>query len=147
MSRPQKCRRIGFLPDARYFKPSGIPLTKLETIVLSMEEAEALRLKDLEGMEQEPASRQMNVSRPTFQRILASARYKISDAILNGKAVRISGGNVEIAFSRFRCHQGHQWDIPDEKTSDTEDDVCPTCHSHGQRAVLPRKTVENDDVM
>ncbi len=144
MSRPQKCRRIGFLPNAQFFKPSGIPLDRLETIDLSMEEAEALRLKDLEGMEQEPASRRMNVSRPTFQRILASARYKVSDAILNGKAVQITGGNVEITFSRFRCRHGHQWDISQEDSSDSDADVCPTCHSPGRQTAFPRRSEHGD---
>ena len=137
MPRPQKCRRIGFVPNAQYFKPSGIPMTKLETIDLSMEEAEALRLKDLEGMEQEPASRKMNISRPTFQRILASARCKVSDAILNGKALRITGGNVELDFSRFHCRHGHHWDIPLDRSSTTNVDVCPTCRTPGQKAALP----------
>lgn len=136
MPRPQKCRRVGFLPRAQFFKPSGIPVTKLVQIDLSIEEAEALRLKDLEGLEQEPASRKMNVSRPTFQRILTSARHKVSDAILNGKSLRISGGNVEISFSRFRCCQGHQWDIPLEKTGTGTTDVCPTCKLPGVKTTM-----------
>jgi predicted DNA-binding protein (UPF0251 family)/predicted Fe-Mo cluster-binding NifX family protein len=97
MPRPQKCRRVEFLPDVTYFKPAGIPLKNLEEISMSVEEAEALRLKDLEGLEQERGAEKMNISRPTFQRVLASARQKIADALLNGKALRIEGGNFEIA--------------------------------------------------
>ena len=80
MSRPQKCRRVAFLPNVTYFKPAGIPLRALEEVLLSLEEAEAVRLKELEEMEQEEGARRMNISRPTFQRILASARQKMADA-------------------------------------------------------------------
>jgi len=97
MSRPLKCRRVAFLPEATYFKPAGVPLRMLDEVILSVEEAEAVRLKDLEGLAQAPGAEKMNVSRPTFQRVLASARRKIADALLNGKAVRIEGGNFEMA--------------------------------------------------
>jgi predicted DNA-binding protein (UPF0251 family) len=97
MPRPPKCRRVAFLPEANYFKPAGIPLRLLDEVILSIEEAEAIRLKDLEGMEQEKGAEKMNISRPTFQRVLASARQKIADALLNGKAIRIEGGNFEVA--------------------------------------------------
>ena len=53
MPRPPKCRRVAFLPQATYFKPAGVPLRILDEVVLSVEEAEAIRLKDLEGLEQE----------------------------------------------------------------------------------------------
>ena len=97
MPRPPKCRRVAFLPNTTYFKPAGIPLQFLNEIRLSVEEAEAIRLKDLEGLEQEQSAKKMNVSRPTFQRVLASARQKIADALLNGKAIKIEGGIFEIA--------------------------------------------------
>mgnify|MGYP005857607387 CR=1 FL=1 len=95
MARPQKCRRVEFLPNATYFKPAGIPLRDLEEISISVEEAEAIRLKDLDGLEQEQGAEKMNISRPTFQRILSSARRKLADALLNGKAIKIEGGNYE----------------------------------------------------
>jgi predicted DNA-binding protein (UPF0251 family)/predicted Fe-Mo cluster-binding NifX family protein len=100
MPRPLKCRRVEFLPGVTYFKPAGIPLKNLDEISMSVEEAEALRLKDLEGLEQEGGAEKMNISRPTFQRVLASARQKIADALLNGKAIRIEGGNFEIALGQ-----------------------------------------------
>ncbi|MBA7577557.1 MAG: DUF134 domain-containing protein [Dehalococcoidia bacterium] len=96
MPRPPKFRRVAFLPEATYFKPAGIPLRNLSEVRLSIEEAEAIRLKDLEGLEQEASAQKMNVSRSTFQRVLASARQKIADALLKGKAIRIEGGNFEI---------------------------------------------------
>jgi predicted DNA-binding protein (UPF0251 family) len=85
------------MPGVTYFKPAGIPLRSLEEVRLSVEEVEAVRLKDVEGLEQEQGAEKMNVSRPTFQRVLASARQKIADALLNGKAIRIEGGNFEIS--------------------------------------------------
>jgi predicted DNA-binding protein (UPF0251 family) len=97
MPRPPKCRRVAFLPETTYFKPAGIPLRVLDEVRLSVEEAEAIRLKDLEGLEQAPGAERMNISRPTFQRVLASARRKIADALLNGKAIKIEGGNFEVA--------------------------------------------------
>jgi predicted DNA-binding protein (UPF0251 family) len=100
MPRPQKCRRVAFLPNVTYFKPAGIPLGALGEVMLSLEEAEAIRLKDLEGLEQEESAQRMNISRPTFQRILVSARQKIAGALLYGKAIRIEGGHFEIAWRR-----------------------------------------------
>jgi predicted DNA-binding protein (UPF0251 family) len=125
MPRPQKCRRVTFLPEVTYFKPAGIPLRVLEEVILSVEEAEALRLKDIDGLEQGEGAQKMNISRSTFQRVLASARQKIADAILNGKAVNIKGGNFEIAPRRFRCRQGHEWDLATPAGAVPE--YCPTC--------------------
>ncbi len=108
MPRPPKCRRVEFLPDVTYFKPAGIPSRTLEEVQLSLEGVEAIRLKDLEGLEQEEGAQRMKVSRPTFQRILASARQKMADALLHGRAVRIEGGNFEMVRYRFRCLNGHE---------------------------------------
>jgi len=127
MTRPPKPRRIGFIPDATYFKPAGIPLRAIEEVCVSMEEAEAVRLKDLQGLDQEASATKMNVSRRTFQRVLASARVKIADALLNGKAIRIEGGNFEVAIRRLRCINGHEWDLP--SGTSTPPDFCPTCNT------------------
>jgi predicted DNA-binding protein (UPF0251 family) len=120
------------MPGITFFKPAGIPLGELEEIVLSMEEAEALRLKELEGMEQEQGAQKMNISRPTFQRMLASARNKVADAILNGKAIRIGGGNFELAQNRYRCCCGHEWQ------SDSIPGNCPQCNAPDIQSVFPR---------
>jgi predicted DNA-binding protein (UPF0251 family) len=96
MARPRLCRRVRFNPDVTYFKPRGIPLRKLEEVILHVDEFEALRLKDLEGLEQEDAAKKMGISRPTFQRLLVSARKKIADAIVKGKAIKIEGGTYKI---------------------------------------------------
>ena len=137
MPRPRKCRRVEFLPGVTYFKPAGIPMRSMEEIQLSLEEAEALRLKDLEGMEQEPAAERMNISRPTFQRVLSSARRKVADVLLNGKAVRIAGGTFEMAFHKFRCRRGHEWDTPFQVAQENSPVLCPTCNTPGVRSLLP----------
>ena len=133
MPRPSKCRRVAYLPEVTYFKPAGIPLRELEEVVLSVEEIEAIRLKDIEGLEQEAGATKMNVSRPTFQRVLVSARQKIADAILNGKAVSIKGGNFEMAYRRFRCGRGHEWDLAASDAKAPEN--CPTCRTDDVRPV------------
>ena len=137
MPRPVKCRRISYLPGVTFFKPAGVPMRSLDEIQLGMEEAEALRLKDLEGLDQQKAAEKMSISRPTFQRVLASARQKVADALLNGKAIRITGGTFEFAFSRYRCRRGHEWDIPHEKPATEADRLCPTCASPGTETAVP----------
>jgi len=81
MSRPKKCRCINCIPDALYFKPRGIPLVDLEEVSLNLDELEALRLADYEGLYHEEAAKQMNISRATFGRILDGARHKTAGAI------------------------------------------------------------------
>lgn len=129
MPRPRKWRRVAFAPEVTYFKPAGIPLRVLQEVCLSVEEAEAIRLKDLEGLEQEDCARKMNVSRPTFQRVIGAARQKMADALLNGKAIRIEGGNFELALRRFRCFEGHEWDVPFEAMLAGPPRFCPTCNT------------------
>ena len=89
MPRPKIPRRLFFEPGARYFKPQGIPLRNLKEVLLDKDEVEALKLIEIEGKTQEDAAAQMNISQPTFFRIIKSARQKIADAIINGKAIKI----------------------------------------------------------
>ena len=128
MPRPHKCRRVAFAPEVTYFKPAGVPLRSLEEVQISVEELEAIRLKDLEGLEQEECAEKMNISRPTFQRVLGSARRKIADALLDGKAMRIGGGNFEMAPLRYRCCVGHEWELP-YSTEIVTIQACPVCNT------------------
>ena len=137
MPRPPKCRRVAFLPNVTYFKPAGIPLRALDEVRLSVEEAEAIRLKDLEGLEQEEGAERMNISRPTFQRVLASARQRMADALVNGKAIRIEGGSFEMASSRFRCRNGHEWEVPFEVMVSAPPQLCPSCNTANIEPLLP----------
>ena len=97
--RPKRCRKVCGSPDPRCFKPRGIPSSELEENVLSLDEFEAMRLADLEGMYHEDAARMMDISRQTFGRILSSARKKTADAIVNVKLLAIEGGDVETDVS------------------------------------------------
>jgi predicted DNA-binding protein (UPF0251 family) len=92
MVRPCIRRRVMGRPNSSYFKPAGIRMIELEETVLALPEFEAIRLVDLQDTEQEEACKKMQVSQPTLSRILKSARKKIADAIINGKAIRIETG-------------------------------------------------------
>jgi predicted DNA-binding protein (UPF0251 family) len=94
MARPEKLRRIGCVAGARGFKPIGVPSTELEVETLRLDELEALRLADLEGLYQEAAAEQMAISRPTFARILARARETVARALLGERLLMIGEGPV-----------------------------------------------------
>lgn len=94
IGRPKIKRMIRFSPEIAYFKPAGIPLRELEEETLTLDEVEALRLSDFEGLFQEEASNQMGVSRITYLNILNSAHQKIAKALIFGKAINMKGGEV-----------------------------------------------------
>jgi len=89
MTRPMRCRRVFFKPDVTLFKPAGIHLRDLETITLRSDELESIRLLELENLNQEEAASKMQVSQPTFNRIIKGTRKKIADALVNGKAIEL----------------------------------------------------------
>ncbi|MCF7835585.1 MAG: DUF134 domain-containing protein [Candidatus Marinimicrobia bacterium] len=93
MSRPRSNRRIRFKPEVNYFKPRGVPMRSLEIVHLSEEEIEAIRLKNVENLDQTDCAKQMNTSQSTFQRILSSAYKKIAEALISGKAIEIVKNN------------------------------------------------------
>ena len=129
MPRPRKCRRVCLEPGICYFKPRGVPLTSLENISLSVDEFEALRLGDLEGLEQTTAAESMGISQPTFHRTIELARKKVADALVNGKAIRIEGGDYDMARDnrKFRCSAcGFVWEVPHGTGRPTS---CPECGS------------------
>ena len=95
MPRPRLCRRVKFNPDVTYFKPRGVPLRHLKIVELSLEETEALRLKNIAGLDQVKCAKKMKTSQSTFQRILSSAYRKISVALINGKAIEITNENIK----------------------------------------------------
>jgi predicted DNA-binding protein (UPF0251 family) len=137
MPRPRKCRRVEYLPGVTYLKPAGIPLRELDDICLSVDEVEAIRLKDIEGLEQEKGAENMQISRATFQRILASARQKMADALLNGKAIRIEGGDFRMAQNRYKCQNGHEWDVTFEEMVATMPELCPECDTENIELMVP----------
>ena len=89
-------RWITEIPEVTQFRPLGVPLQGPDTVYLSFEELETLRLVDLEGMEQAQAAFCMGVSRKTLWNDLKSARKKVALALVNGWAIRIEGGNYAL---------------------------------------------------
>ena len=96
MPRPKKNRWIQCHPNVTYYKPQGIPLRTLEQVFIGVDEFEAIRLADMEGLSQEEAAKKMNISRATFGRVVAEGHKKIATALVKGNAIRIEGGEVEI---------------------------------------------------
>ena len=129
MARPQKDRIVSFNPDVSYFKPRGIPLLELDEVVLTVDEREAIHLADLQGLSHEEAGKLMGVSRATFGRIVQRARYAVADALINGKAINVEGGNYRLADAekRFTCDNcDHQWVVP---PGTGRPGGCPECAS------------------
>ena len=89
MPRPRVPRCLRFKPHVYYFKPQGIPLRMLEEVVLRPDELEALKLYEVDGLNQMMAAKKMKISQPTLARLLDSANKKIAQAIITGKAIRI----------------------------------------------------------
>lgn len=102
MPRPRLNRIVWLQPNFTYFKPAGIRIRDLDEVVLAVDEFEAIRLADFEEMDQEVAAKKMSISQPTFNRVLRCARKKLSEAIVKGKAIRIEGGDYQIAKGRRR---------------------------------------------
>jgi len=128
MARPRNCRRVGSMPESNYFKPRGISLSMLEEVILTVDECEAIRLADLESLYQEQAAEKMSVSRQTFGRIIDSAHKKVAEVLVKGKALKIEGGEFEMAPMRnFRCHEcQHSWELP---YGTGRPGNCPSCKS------------------
>lgn len=114
MPRPKQCRRVCLSPACTYFKPAGVPARTLKEVVIAVDELEAMRWVDVEGLYYEQAAQRMVVSRRTFGRIIDSARRKVAHALIQGMALRIEGGTIEMAEQRtFRCDDcQHEWQLP-----------------------------------
>jgi len=95
MVRPRKLKFVNFKPEITYFKPQGMPLRDLEEIELTIDELETLRLANYEKLSQIEAAAKMDIHQSTFQRTLTRAREKITDALINGKAIKIQGGEIK----------------------------------------------------
>ena len=96
MGRPMICRKVSCDVTVKYFKPQGIPMRFLEEIALELDEIEAIRLADLEGLYQVDAAARMGVSRQTFGNIIARAHKKVATALLSGKALRIASAGESV---------------------------------------------------
>ena len=114
MARPQKERVICAMPSLRRFCADTTP--ESECVILTLDEYEALRLHDLEHLEQSQVASQMLISRPTVASLLNSAHQKIADVLVNGKTLEIRGGNCRVCEIGGAC--------PKEKT----EGVCEKRH-------------------
>jgi predicted DNA-binding protein (UPF0251 family) len=103
MPNRRRHRRVGMLPPMEGYKPFGIPMRKLESVVLLFEEFEAIRLADYENLNQEEAAEKMNISRPTFTRLYDKARKSIAKAFIEGKAIFIHGGTYFTESYWYKC--------------------------------------------
>lgn len=134
MPRPCKCRRIAMRPAVRAFKPAGVPGRELEAVTLGLDELEALRLADLEGLYHEAAAQRMSISRATFGRLLEEARRKVVSALLESRMLVFEGGPITMAEMRtFGCDdcQG----TFQEPFGTGRPAECPHCHGrHFHRA-------------
>ena len=125
--RPKKYRIVKEDPRISQFSPRGRP-GRPDEIDLAMDEFEAIRLADLEGLYQDQAAERMNISRQTFGRIIDSAHKKVAEALVEGKALRIEGGRFEMnAVRKFKCDDcQHAWEVPHGTGRPTD---CPSCRS------------------
>lgn len=127
MPRPTKFRKVEFFPENNYFVPIGKSKCDLKEVVLKVEELEAMRLKDIEDLNQEQCAENMQVSRQTFQNIIDNARKKVAIALTEGKAINISGGHYTTNHCKFKCMDcDNEYNIKYEQDKSS----CPKCGSH-----------------
>lgn len=107
MPRPRKWRRVCQMPQVDAFAPAGGP-GQTEAVILNVDEYEVIRLMDWEGFDQDGCAEQMGVARSTIQRIYESARKKLADFLINGKPLRIEGGDYRLCeegeTDGYGCH-------------------------------------------
>ena len=126
MARPKNNRIVHEPPFYTDFKPVGLSDKSLEKVILSLDEFEAIRLADLVGMSHEEAAIEMEISRPTFSRLVEKSRKKMAEFIFKGKMLRIYGGNIHFRRNIIQCADcGHMYNIGIEETINQ----CPECHS------------------
>lgn len=127
MSRRRCCGLIEDLPVCRRFCPESQPDNR--SVVIGLEEMEAIRLKDVEGLEQAQCAKSMGLSRSTFQRLLQSARNKIATALVNGMTILIEGGNYQVKNRVFECVEcGQVWEV----------EPCTAGGRHGYEIACPK---------
>ena len=127
MSRPIKKRTVQEPPKIQGMKPIGVPVSFLDKVILSIDEYEAIRLADYEGLEHQKAAEIMNISRPTFTRLIEKARGKLAESIVAVKELIIEGGSFSFISDLIRC-------LDCGKISRFEDpnyipETCPHCKS------------------
>ena len=126
MPRPKKDRLVGHPPLFTDFKPAGIRRKALETIILTLDEYEAIRLTDHLNLEHSQAAEKMEISRPTFTRLIEHARSKIAQFLIEGKHLSIEGGNIHFRGNIYKCEKcGNTFKSDIDKILEK----CPKCES------------------
>lgn len=126
MARITRCRKIEFFPDITSFVPSGKSEGNIVCMDLTLEELEAMRLKDIEGLTQEECADRMEISRQTFQNIIDSARKKVALALTNGLTINITGGHFKTVNCKIECkscNTTYTIQYPKDR------EICPICNS------------------
>jgi uncharacterized protein len=127
MPRPCKLRSVACNPSVKGFKPCGAFAQRGDKVSLTIDELEAIRLADYDGLYQEQAAEKMKISRQTFGNIIASAHKKVADFLINSKQLLVEGGTVEIKKCTFMCSDcRHTWSITCGSAKPSE---CPECKS------------------
>lgn len=132
--RPKHCRWIEKIPEVTQFMPSGIPIEKLELVKITVDELEAIRLADLEGLYQEQAAVMIKVSRQTFGRIIVSAHRKVAEALVMGKSILIEGGEIMaleetqgIGVDGYCICPKYDQKIAHKRDIPSQEEQCPKC--------------------
>ncbi len=124
MPRPKKCRIVKEPPQYLRFKPTGVRASELESLAMTLDELEAIRLADYEKMDHAQASEEMEISRSTFTRLLDRAHEKIAQFLIDGKALYIDGGEIHFRDNLFKCGNcGHIFSV----TIEEDFGRCPEC--------------------
>jgi len=141
MPRPRIFRRITKEPQIRCFKPEREDIDSLEPIEITIDEFEAIRLRDYHDIQQKKSAEVMGVSQPTFHRILTSARKKISRALVEGNTIMIVGGDSITDKKRYKCNIcGFEWINPKK-----EYHKCPDCKSDDIGIKVEDEGLSNED--
>jgi uncharacterized protein len=144
LARPKRLRRLAFAPPAHLFSPSGEEnhTVPQDTVILTMDEFETLRLADLECHSQEQAAKKMGVSRATFGRIIESGRSKVAQALVQGCRIEISGGSFMFGRGRHlqcpRCKRRQARDMNEQEHVE-----CRRCCQPLQNSGEPQHETKN----
>jgi predicted DNA-binding protein (UPF0251 family) len=125
------------MPGKTCFQPEGATYSSYDEVLLTLDECEAIRLADLEGLYQERAASQMNISRQTFGRIIEAAHRKVADVLVNGKALKIEGGPVSLKAGKYlRCPRCRRAISPD--CGPGNEVHCPHCREHAENQTVSK---------
>ena len=126
MTRPKKSRIVARPPLFSVFKPAAYPRSELETLNLTLDEYEAIRLVDFMGLDHGEAAQHLEISRPTVTRLIEQARKKLAEFIVEGRLLTIDGGVIHFAGNIFRCLDCGTTFNADINTTVSH---CPSCAS------------------